>query len=286
MRQNLRLNRFGQTAALLGMLMILPGLGGVERLFAPDAELWPRWRAHDATSARTIDHGRWGEFLASHVIDDPNGPNRVAYGAVSEADRAALDRYLDEMAKTAISGYARDEQMAYWINLYNALTVRVVLDHPSVDSIRDIDISPGLFSDGPWDADLIEVEGETLTLNDIEHRILRPIWRDPRIHYAVNCASIGCPDLQIRPFTGAQIDAQLEAAARAYVNDPRGVAIVGDDITVSKIYGWFIEDFGGDEAGVMAHLTRYAEPALKAELTRIGKLDDTAYDWSLNGAAR
>ncbi|MEM1421408.1 MAG: DUF547 domain-containing protein [Pseudomonadota bacterium] len=286
MRLSLQFSRLGRVAAVLGMLLVLPGLGGVERLFAPKAELWPRWEAHDATSPRTIDHGLWGKFLSAHVIEDRNGPNLVSYAAVSPAESSALDQYLGAMAAVPISAFSRGEQMAYWVNLYNALTVRVILDHPAAESIRDIDISPGLFSDGPWDKKLIEVEGEQLSLNDIEHRILRPIWKDPRIHYAVNCASIGCPDLQAQPFTGAALNAQLEAAARAYVNDQRGVTVVGDEIIVSKIYGWFIEDFGDDQTGVLAHLQRYAEPELKKELSRIGEIADVAYDWSLNGGSR
>ncbi|MEM6668815.1 MAG: DUF547 domain-containing protein [Pseudomonadota bacterium] len=286
MRLSLQFSRLGRVAAVLGMLLVLPGLGGVERLFAPNAELWPRWEAHDAASRQTIDHGLWGKFLSAHVIEDRNGPNLVSYAAVSPAESSALDQYLGAMAAVPISAFSRDEQMAYWVNLYNALTVRVILDHPAAESIRDIDISPGLFSDGPWDKKLIEVEGEQLSLNDIEHRILRPIWKDPRIHYAVNCASIGCPDLQAQPFTGGALNAQLEAAARAYVNDPRGVTVVGDEIIVSKIYGWFIEDFGDDQTGVLAHLQRYAEPELKKELSRIGEIADVAYDWSLNGGSR
>ena len=103
------------------------------------------------------------------------------------------------LSGVAIGGYAPDEQRAFWINLYHALTVRVILSHYPVSGIREIDISPGLFARGPWDRKLIPVEGVELTLNDIEHRILRPIWRDPRVHYALNCASLGCPDLRRRP---------------------------------------------------------------------------------------
>ena len=122
------------------------------------------------------------------------------------------------MAAVRVSGLGRDEQCAYWINLYNALTLEVVLDHYPVDSIRDIDISPGLFSQGPWGKKLITVEGEQVSLNDIEHRILRPIWRDPRIHYAINCASLGCPNLQPRPFTGRTLDHALDLAAMRFVD--------------------------------------------------------------------
>ena len=197
-------------------------------------------------------------------------------------DRVALSRYTATLAALPIDDYSRAEQMAYWINLYNALTVQVVLTHYPVDSIRDIDVSPGLFSDGPWDRPLLTVAGEDLTLNDIEHRILRPIWRDPRIHYAVNCASVGCPNLQPVPYTGSNLEALLEGAARAYVNSPRGVRVGRYGLIVSSIYVWFQDDFGTRDDDVIDHLARYAEPELAAELRRVGKLADHSYDWSLN----
>jgi hypothetical protein len=93
-----------------------------------------------------------------------------------------------------ISGYSRPEQFAYWFNLCNALTIQVVLDHYPVESIRDIDVSPGQFADGPWKKESVTVQAEKVSLDDIEHLILRAIWIDQRIHYAVNCASVGCPD--------------------------------------------------------------------------------------------
>jgi hypothetical protein len=255
---------------------------------APKAELWPRWQAHDPASLAVIDHGAWGAFLERYLVEGDDGVNRVAYAEVTAADRAALNAYLAGLAAVPVSAQNRAEQMAYWINLYNALTLQVVLDHYPVDSIRDINISPGLFSGlfnrGPWGKKLIEVEGEALSLDDIEHRILRPIWADPRVHYAVNCASIGCPDLQPEPYRGATIDAQLDAAARDYVNDPRGVAVTDGELIVSSIYEWFKADFGGDDRGVIEHLQRYAAPALAASLERFPAIDDDRYDWRLNDA--
>lgn len=266
----------------IALLALLSAFASGERLFAPGPDLWPRWTAHDPESVKTIDHSAWDRFLGRHVRSDPSGVNLVDYAGVSEADRGALKQYLEDLAALPIGAYARDEQLAYWINLYNALTVDVVLDHYPVDSIRDIDISPGLFSVGPWGRKLVTVEGEALSLNDIEHRILRPIWQDPRIHYAVNCAAIGCPNLQAQAFTGDNADSMMEDAGRAFVNDPRGVSISGNRVTVSRIYDWFIEDFERSERGILRHLGEYAEPELAARLTDIGALHDTYYDWSLN----
>ncbi len=268
------------------LLVSLTGLVSIERLFAPSADLWPRWQAHDAASSTRVEHGAWARILESYVVPGPDRVNRFAYGRMTPAHRQNLDSYIQRLAATSVSGLTRAEQLAYWINLYNALTVQVVLDHYPVESIQDIAISPGIFTVGPWDRTLVEIEGEAVSLNDIEHRILRPIWRDPRIHYAVNCASIGCPDLRAAPFTAANAEARLEAAAYAYVNHPRGARVEDGRLTVSSIYGWFQEDFGNTEKGVIAHLARYAEADLVKALETVAEIDAYAYDWHLNDAAQ
>lgn len=261
------------------------GFGGVESLFAPKASLWEKWEAHNASSTQTVDHSAWQSFLTAFVGEHEDGVNRVAYGSVEAPDKAALDGYIARLTTAPVANLARDEQLAYWVNLYNALTVKVVLAHYPVDTIRDIDISPGLFSDGPWDKKLVEIDGEAVSLNDIEHRILRPIWRDPRIHYALNCASIGCPNLLKTAFTGANAEQLLDAAARGYINDPRGVRKSDERVIVSSIYAWFTEDFGGDVAGVIAHLKKYASPEVATILDEAVDLED-AYDWTLNDARK
>lgn len=262
------------------------GFGSGERLFAPSADLWKRWQTHNSASTAVIDHGLWDRLLKKLVVPGRDGLTLFRYGAVSQTDRQALSQYVASLTALPIGRYNRAEQKAYWINLYNALTAKIVLEHYPVKSIRDIDISPGFFADGPWGKKLVTVEGEKLSLNDMEHRILRPIWRDNRVHYAVNCASIGCPNLQAMAYRGSTLETMLESAATAYIKSPRGVAIVGDAVTVSKIYDWFIADFGHNEKSVLAHLTKYAAPALRKQLSAIGNIEDVAYDWRLNDAGK
>ncbi len=264
------------------LLAVTLWLAAPPALAAPKAELWERWTAHQAGSAQDVDHGPWTAFLSRHVAVAADGVARLPYGAIPAADKAALKAYLATLAATPVDSLDRPAQFAFWVNLYNALTVDVVLDHYPVDSIRDIDISPGFFSNGPWGKKLITVAGEQLSLDDIEHRILRPIWRDPRIHYAVNCASIGCPNLLTEAFTVANTEAMLDAAARAYINHPRGASVVDGRLVVSRIYDWFREDFGDSEAGVIAHLRQYAAADLQAKLAGIADIRDHAYDWGLN----
>jgi len=249
---------------------------------APKPELWKKWMAHDPSSIASVDHSDWGAFLKRYVKPSLDGVNRLPYASVSKDDKESLQSYLDMLSATSVSGLNRNEQRAYWINLYNALTVKVVLDHYPVSSIRGINISPGLFSSGPWGKKLLAIEGEKVSLDDIEHRVLRPIWKDPRIHYAVNCASIGCPNLQKKPFTAKNADTLLDHAARSYINHPRAVRIESDNLLVSSIYEWFKVDFGGTDKGVIRHLSQYAEPGLGASLSKIKEIDDDHYDWALN----
>ena len=249
---------------------------------APQAELWAKWQAHNDASAATIDYGTWNRFLQTYVRVGSGGIARIPYARVSSSDRAALAADLARLANVPISTYSRREQFAFWVNLYNELTAKLVLDHYPVSSIKEIDVSPGLFSSGPWGKKLILIEGEALSLDDIEHRILRPIWRDPRIHYAVNCAALGCPNLQSSAFTAANTAVLLEKAAHDYVNHPRGAMIRNGKLTVSSIYVWYEGDFGGTQRGVIDHLARYAESQLAASLSGVSRISGDHYDWTLN----
>lgn len=264
------------------VVLLLAACASIERVLAPAAERWPRWEAHDPASPLAIDHAAWDQFLAIYAAEDSSGVVRVAYARVSAEDRAALAAYIARLAASPVSRLSRDVQFAYWVNLYNALTVKVVLDHYPVRSILDATLSTALLAVGPWSTKIIVVEGERLSLDDIEHRILRPIWRDPRIHYAVNCASLGCPNLPLKAIDARNREAALEAAARAYVNHPRGARIDRSRVAVSSLFIWYQEDFGGDDAGVLAHLRRHALPPLADALARVDRIADGGYDWSLN----
>ncbi len=263
-----------------GILVVLVagGFTWFERWAAPDARLIDEhWQKRAAKASAIVDHAPWGRILSRYVVVDDAGVHRVRYAAVTPADRRALADYIDALAATTVTALGPDAQLAFWLNLYNALTVAAVLEAYPVDSIRAID--------GVWQADRVTVEGRALSLDDIEHGIVRPVFGDPRIHYAVNCAAVGCPDLAAEPYRADDLDAQLEGAARAYVNDPRGVRVdVGGDVTVSSIYNWFQEDFGDSEAAVLDHLAGYAEPDLAADLAAAGGIAGYAYDWALNDA--
>lgn len=230
--------------------------------------------------------GAFADFLARYRVVGADGIARLRYGSVNPADRAALAAFIEAQSDSRPSERDPAEAFAFWANLYNALTLALILDHYPVASIRDIRF--GLLSRGPWGRALVTVEGKALSLDDIEHGILRTRYAEPRVHYAVNCASLGCPDLPAAPFTGAGLEAELDAAAAAYVNHPRGVRFAGEGpsarLTLSRIYQWYAEDFGGEEAGVLGHLRAHAAPGLASRLEARTTIDAYAYDWSLNDA--
>jgi hypothetical protein len=242
--------------------------------------------AHAAGSKAAVDHSAWDRLLKTYVVPGADGIGRVAYSRFKAEAHGALKDYIRHLSSIDIRTFDRPEQFAYWANLYNAKTIDIVLDRYPVKSIKDISLGGGLvatLTGGPWKAKVLEIAGAELSLDDIEHSILRPIFKDPRVHYAVNCASIGCPNLGTEAFTGARLDAQLEAAAQAYVNHPRGLRIESGEAIASSIYSWFADDFGG-EPGVLAHFRRYAADALKPKLESITAIGDYGYDWTLNDA--
>ncbi|MCY4588335.1 MAG: DUF547 domain-containing protein [Bryobacterales bacterium] len=250
-------------------------------------KLIPAWDASNETSVDRIDHGSWQNLLDRYLRVHSSGINRFDYAALkaSAKDITGLADYLAHLQGLDPREYSRAEQKAYWINFYNALTVQVVLEAYPVDSIRDISDSflGGLMFSGPWEDVVAHVAGLDLTLDDIEHGILRPIYRDNRIHYAVNCASLGCPNLLPTAFTAANTETLLDTGSREYVNHPRGVDFVDDDfIVISSIYDWFVEDFDGSEEGAIKHLIQYADKELAERLRNFEGSVDYDYDWGLN----
>ncbi|MCY4183542.1 MAG: DUF547 domain-containing protein [Gammaproteobacteria bacterium] len=286
------MERIGAAAILCAAALFVTGVATVFASSASaqnEAVLIPAWDAGDDSNTATIDHSAWQSLLDAFVLAHESGVNRVDYAALkaSPGARAALQDYLAMLQSIDPREYSRAEQKAYWFNFYNALTVETVTAEYPVDSIREISDSligiGGFIPIGPWGDVRAQAAGIDLTLDNIEHGILRPIYRDPRIHYGVNCASIGCPNLAATAFTAANTEELLEEAARIYVNHPRGVDVVDEDfIVISSIYTWFVEDFGGGEAAVIEHLLQYAEPELAGSLRDFAGFIEYEYDWALN----
>jgi Protein of unknown function, DUF547 len=218
--------------------------------------------------------------LSGAVVPDAEGYNRVNYKSL-KAKSSALQAALAQMQAANPSSFSKAEAKAFWINLYNAKTLDVVLDRYPVSSIKKINLGGGgLFGSGPWSKKLLTVEGQELSLDDIEHRILRPIFNDPMVHYALNCASYSCPNLSTVAFTAKNTSALMQASAAAYINHPRGVSVDGNAITASKIYSWYGADFGG-KSKLKAHWMKFASPE-KAAAIDAAQSVSFGYDWKLN----
>lgn len=270
---------------VLACFSALPALAQTARASAIDTI----FTAHVPASPGKVDHGAWETLLKAYVRPAENGLNRLDYRRFKAESHKALKAYVAALEAVAVSKLDRPEQFAFWANLYNARTIDIVLDHYPVRSIRDINLGGGLFAavtGGPWKAKVVKVEGQALSLDEIEHTILRGVFRDHRVHFAVNCASVGCPNLAGSALTGATLDAQLDQAGRAFVNSPRGLKLLDGRLQVSNIFTWFKDDFGGSDEKVLAHIRRYATPDLQKRLTGVTRIDDAFYDWRLNDVAR
>jgi hypothetical protein len=234
-------------------------------------------------AAAAPDHAAFEAILRAHVVAGADGLNRVRYGDLKRRALAGLAAYIAQLQEVRASALSTGDQMAFWINLYNAKTLHVLAENYPVAPIKDINLGGGFFGRGPWKANLLKIEGRDLSLDNIEHDILRQKFNDPLIHYALNCASVGCPNLQKQTYRAATLEDQLRAGAHAYVNNPRGLSVNGNRLTASKIYRWYAADFGG-AAGLSRHWAAYAAPKLKNQLTALGSVDRYVYDWSLNDA--
>ncbi|MDX1577405.1 MAG: VTT domain-containing protein [Gemmatimonadota bacterium] len=232
-----------------------------------------------ASGSSTFDHAAWDELLREGTRD-----GLVDYAAMA-AERPKLDAYLDRIAEVDLGSLAPAELEALLINAYNALTVAVILDHPDVSSIQDIG---GVWTDLTW-----EVGGHEVTLDNIEHNLLRPFYRDPRIHFAVNCASMSCAPLPTWAFTGAGLDEQLEERSRSFLTDPDNVALADGELRVSRYFDWYGQDFVKEDWSpraetIPAFIALYATPEVRGAIEAdpdipIAFLD---YDWSLNAVTR
>ncbi len=243
------------------------------------AALWLAGPAH----AFDHTHANFDQVLRTHVKG-----GWVAYGELA-ADRTGLDTYVDSLAAVdgaEVAGFSRAEAMALWINAYNALTLEVMIDHGPVASIRDIE--------GAWDGIRHDVAGRSLTLNEIEHEILRKLYPDARLHMVLVCAARSCPKLYAGAFTPANLEQRLDAASAGFVtDDQRNVwSASGGELEVSRIFEWYGGDFvdryaskgGGDDAtaGIRGFFAAYLDdPAVGQSTVKVSYLD---YDWSLNGS--
>ena len=210
------------------------------------------------------DHNKWNALLQKNVSKD----GTVNYKAFQK-DGKELQSYLDELsARVPNRSWSRNAILAYWINTYNAFTVKLILDNMPIKSIKDIN--------NPWGKKFIYLANKKYSLEEIEHEILRKM-DEPRIHFAINCASFSCPNLLNSAYTETKLEQQLNTVAKSFINDKSKNSITANKIEISKIFDWFAGDFK-KEGSVISFLNQYSSIKINPK----AKLNYKDYNWSLN----
>jgi hypothetical protein len=231
-----------------------------------------------------VDHSAFTDLLQAYVDD----AGMVDYAGLKAAHDDALAPYLQMLAETDPSSLDEAERLAFWINAYNALTLKLIIDHYPVETIRSITPAGGPTVprlNDPWHVKVGEVGGQTRTLDEIEHDIIRARFDEPRIHFALVCAAVSCPRLRREAFVGARLDAQLDDQARTFLHAASKNQIPATDETIrlSRIFSWFEGDFGEGTDAVQRYLAPYFDGAVQAKLSSAAyEVDYLDYDWTLN----
>lgn len=221
--------------------------------------------AHVNTSQENLSHSEWTKLLQKHV----NNKGLVNY-ITFKKDKAALDSYLQMLSENEPKEkWSKHEILAYYINLYNAATVRLIVENLPINSIKDIS--------RPWTKSRIQVGNDKLSLDDIEHRILRKM-DEPRVHFALNCASFSCPKLISEAYTATKLNKQLERVTKEFINSSEN-NIAADFIKISSIFKWYRRDFKvNGKVDVIGFINQYSEVRIRPS----AKISYTSYDWGLN----
>ncbi len=212
-------------------------------------------------------HQLWDELVSTHVSES----GKVDYKAfINNKDK--LEQYLSLLKSShPDKQWTKDEQMAYWINAYNAFTIKLILNNWPVNNIKNIG------NESPWDIEFIKIEDQTYNLNAIEHKILRKKFNDPRIHFAVNCASVSCPKLLNEAYNANKLDQQLTSRAKDFINKTSKNIIKENKIIISNIFKWYKEDFI-QKGTLIDYINQYSN----IQINKNAKIEYKPYNWSLN----
>jgi len=256
-------------SALLALIALLPSCSGDKQ---------KTYTVATTSGEFEQSHSAFTGILQKHLKDE-----MVDYAGLKK-DPAELNAYLDTLAdvpESTFKKWDKDQQMAFLINLYNAATLKLIVDHYPLKSIKDI----GNVLKGPWKQEVVRLFGKFETLDHVEHDLLRGNYDDPRIHFAVNCASIGCPALRPEAFQATKLDAQLEEQARKFLQDSSKNRLDTENevLHLSPIFDWFEDDFTAESGTVEKFVTPYFKPADREVIERGGlSIENTDYDWDLN----
>lgn len=224
-------------------------------------------------NSKPISHEKWSNLLKTNV----NENGQVNYkGIIEEKDKFYEYINLLNNNHPNTKNWTKNERLAYWINAYNAYTVQLIIENYPLESIKDI--KNGIpFINSSWDIKFIEIEGKTYDLNNIEHNILRKKFNEPRIHFAINCASVSCPALRTEAYETDKIEVQLEEQARLFLGNNTKNKIDIDKVELSKIFSWFGKDFKKDGT-LIQYINQYTNIDIKEDAEQVF----LKYDWNLN----
>ncbi|MFP4599625.1 MAG: DUF547 domain-containing protein [Persicimonas sp.] len=227
--------------------------------------------APSAWAADVVDTDGFGTLLEKYV--DANGQVDYAAWHESKKDRARLDAFLDEVAKAKPDTRSKKAQLAFYINAYNAVVLDSVLDKWPVKSVMK--------EDGFFKKQEHTVADKKLTLDALKHKLIRPRFKEPRIHFVLVCAAKSCPRLRQTPMTEKNLEASLEAAAKEFI--PKATKVSGKKVTTSQLFNWFSDDFKAAEGSVEAYLAKYVDGKAKKVLeSGEAKVEFSEYDWAIN----
>ena len=247
---------------------------------APKAKLIQHWEPFDSSSEIVLDHSPWQAILDKYLNDQhASGVNRFDYQGIGDEGFEAIKSYVSSLEQIDPSTLNRNEQFAFWVNLYNAKTVELVsraVQRRRISSVRQI--RSNYFWPGPWSMNTLSVNGKSMSLDDVEHGVLRPIWQDHRIHFAVNCASVGCPNLLKTAYTSSNFEELMGKAEQQFLAHPRGLRLDGGVLIASKIFHWYRVDFAADEAQLLNYFKGFIDVGDAGQELKI----EYQYDWALN----
>ncbi len=227
------------------------------------------------SNSNPISHEKWSNLLEKHVAES----GLVDYKGFKE-DSNQLQAYLTQLSNhhPNKNNWSKNERLAYWINAYNAYTIELILKHYPVESIKSITSGPNIpFVNSPWDLQFIEIEDREYDLNNIEHGILRENFNEPRIHFAINCASVSCPELRDEAFQASKIEQQLQEQAVHFINNSNKNKLSQDRVEISSIFSWFSGDFT-ENGSLIDYLNKYA----KTPINKDAEVNYMDYSWELN----
>ncbi len=268
------MNHFMKTSTIV-VLALAAGTLTAVAVVVPGLNPVPTPVYHVAAASAVVDHGTFDKLLHKHV----NAQGLVDYKGF-KADETAFNQYLAMLSKNPpAANWPKNDQMAYWINAYNAYTIRLILDHYPVGSIKDIGSKIKIpFVTTPWAARFFSIGGEKMSLDNIEHGILRKKFDDPRIHFSLVCASMSCPRLRGEAYTADKLNAQLDDQGHDFLNNPAKNKIGKSEAQLSKYFDWYKGDWEKNGQSVVKWVNRYSTTKIDGN-TRISYLD---YNWSLN----